>query len=359
MSRNKAGLILLVCLCLIQPCALAESPNLSPVDSIRTDEVSYRTAEAQLGAYERFVNMQAMEWYPRTASLRFEGGNAKFVEYTVKRDAVVKEGDVLAVFSPVVDKVALESLRLDLEQKLSDYDSGRMSRMDEIEELTGQLADVRGQYEREALVLRIARAELALEQYDYQQQSAIAEVREAIAEIEAEAAETTLTAPFDGVVTSVHYLHAGDRVPVNQTLITLQSTSSVLLCVNNAQGDFRYGMDVKIEAGQAKERVQYTGRVVASDTRMPASLRMGIACIEIDGWNGEAIANPSVSAAAVRLDNIVLVPRRALKQDNKKYMVYKLENGLIHRRYVNFIMQNSSHAWIVQGIEPGETIIID
>jgi len=359
MSRSKAGLILFLCLCMICPCALAESPNLSPVENIRVDEVIHSTAQAETGAYERFVNMQAAAWYPMTASLRYEGKSAKFVEYKVKRDAAVKAGDVLAVFAPVVDEVTLAGLRVDLERMQGEYESGRMSRLEEIEALTRQLAEIRDQYEREELVLRIARAELSLEQYDYQQQLAIDEVREAIAQIEADAAQTTLVAPFDGVVTSTNYLHAGDRVPVGEVLITLQSSERMLLCVNNAQGDFRFGMNVTVTAGKANEKTTYTGRVVGADTQLPASQRIGIACIEIDGWNGTEIVNPSVSAAAVRLENIVLVPRRAVRQDNKKYVVHKLENGVLCRRYVNFVMQNSNYAWIIQGVEPGETIIID
>lgn len=359
MSRNKTVLILLVCLCIFWPSALSESPNLSAVEDIRSDDVSYKTAEAELGAYERFTSMQASEYYPVEAALSYDGGDAKFVEYTVKRNDMVKAGDVLAVFAVETDEVALAGLRMELEQLEGDYASGKLDRAEEIGELTEQMRTEADQYAREVLALRIARAETALEQYVYQMETAVAEAKKAIVKMEAEAAECTLTAPFDGMISTTYYLHEGDRVPVGETLITMQRVDRMLLLVNNSQGDFRYGMEVKIQAGQAKERMEYTGRVVGADTQLPASRRSGYAFVEINGWDGEKVVNPSVSAAACRLENIVLVPRRAIRLDSGKHLVYKMEDGALHRRYVNFVMQNSSHAWVIQGIEPGETIIID
>lgn len=367
MSRIKTGLLFLLCLCLAGTSALSESPNLLSGESIQADEVNYRTTEVELGTYERRVGMQASEHYPRVASLRYEGSKAKFVEYKIKRNDEVKAGDVLAVFSTEIDEVELAALRVELEQLQSKYDSGRLEKMEEIENLTEQLRDVTEQYARELLMLQISRAELLLEQYDYQQQLAIADVRKAIAEMEEEAAGNVLVAPFDGVITSTHYMREGDRVPTNEVLLTIQSMDHVLLRVSNPQGEYRYGMDVKIEIGASKARYTLSGRVVGADTQLPASQRSGYAYIAIDDYSAEEIqeakktiiTNPSVSGATRYLENVVLVPRRAVKLDNGKYVVNKLVGTTLHKRYVNFIMQNASHAWVIQGLEPGETIIID
>lgn len=361
MSRNKRFLPLLLALCLFAGGAGAES--LISDEMIRQETVNYRaTATVERGVFERGYSAPGSEYYPYTYVLRFEGDDARFVEYRVSRKDEVKAGDVLATFELDVDEVALATLRQQLQRAREAYAAQQEKQRLAIQEQKEAFAQVSDPIAREIAALQLQRAQISLEKYCLEQERHIASLQQELDDMEEANRRTSLIAPCDGVVTEIAYKQSGTRLHKGEILITLCRTDHMLLRITNTNGYFRYGMEVDVAAGPAKARTMLRGRVVAADLLVPQSQQTGYAYVALDPLSGEYPTRgvqPSITGATYYLENVLILPRRAYEMDSGKYLISKLAGGAVEKRYINVAMQGIETAWVLQGVEEGETIIID
>lgn len=361
MLWNK--LCLLLCLCLMVSSAAAESASLISDEMIQTETVNYsKTAVVESKEYARTFNASASEYYPYTYTLTAEIDNASFLKYHVARSQQVKEGDILATFTLDVDEAATTSARLSLERARSSYETGREQREEEIQELLKEQSAIRDSYEWELMTLRIKRAQIAFDQYCYQQECHIESLAEDLAEREAANSNCYLYAPCDGVVTAVTYKREGEKVYANEGLITLYREDGMLLRISNDQLNFRYGMPVTVTTGPKNDQKVLQGRVVAADNMLSDNRRLGHAFIEMEPFDGDEmprLTRLTVSGVSEKLSNVMVIPRRAVTMDGGKYYVSCLVGGSLQKRYINVGLMNMSDVWVLQGLEEGDTVIID
>lgn len=361
MFRNK--LCLLICLCLPLASALAESPYLISEEMIVAETVNYsKTATIELGAYERDYNASASEFYPYTYTLATEVNNASFLKYHVARSQQVKAGDLLATFTLDVDEAATASARLSLERARKEYETGMQEKREAISEQLEALSAIRDPYERELASLRIQRAQVAFEQYCYQQDCTIAQLSEALSELEEANSSIHLYAPYDGTITALTYKREGERVYAGEGLVTMYREDGMLLRISNDQLYFRYGMPVTVTSGTKNHQKVFQGQVVAADNVLPQSRRQGYAYIQMEPFESEEktrLTRLTVTGTSQSLQDIMVIPRRALTMDGGKYYVECLVNNTLQKRYVNLGLMTMSNAWVLQGLDIGDTIIID
>lgn len=365
MSRSKRALMLALCLCLCMPLASAsaQSPSLISDEMIQTETVNYaKTVLVEESVLERSYNAAASEYYPYTCSLSLETSNASFLEYKVARRQTVQAGDVLMVFTVDIDEAALASTQLSLDRAREDYQAGKETRTAEIDALLLQKANTQDAFERAMLDLRIERAQVSYEQYCYQQECRIADIEEQLTKMQEQNSRTELIAPFDGVVSDLAYKRLGERVYANETLVTLYREDGMLLRISNDNQFFRYGMEVSVKSGGKNNQTIYRGRIVAADNQLPESRRLGHAFIELEPFeNGEKprLANLTATGVSQYLENVMLIPRRAAAMDGGKYYVECLVNGVPQKRFINVGLSTTSHSWVLQGLEMGDTVILN
>jgi len=363
MSRSKAALAVLLCLCVPLTCAVAQSPSLISQDLIQTETVHYsKTAVVEETVFERSYQAAASEFYPHTYTLSAEVSNASFVEYRVARRQAVQAGDVLAVFALDIDEEALASTRLSLERTQREYESGKENRLEEIDGLLAQKSQADGSFERELLDLRINRAQVAYEQYCYQQECRIAGYEEQLKEMQEQNSRTQLIAPFDGIIADLTYKRVGERIYANEVLVTMYREDGMLLRISNDNLVFRYGMEVSVTSGTKNNQSIYEGRIVAADNLLPASRRLGYAFVELEAAAGEEkpqLSHLSVTGVSQYLENVMVIPRRAAVLEGGKYYVECLINGVPQKRFINSGLTNASGVWVLQGLEPGDLVIVE
>ena len=361
MLRNK--LCLLLCLCLMAvSAAAAESPNLLAEELIQTETVNYdKSVKVETADYTRTNNASASAYYPYTYTIGPEVNNASFLEYHVTRSQKVKAGDILATFTLDVDEAAMASVKLSLERTREDYQLGEEKKREEIAQLISEQTGVRDLYERELMTLRIQRAQVAYEQYCYQQECSIAQLEEELAEMEEASKECYLYAPYDGIITGITYKREGERVYANEGLITMYREDGMLLAIGNGQLNFRYGMPVTVKIGVKTDQKEFKGRVVAADNILPENRRKGYAFIELEPFEGEKPRLNRMTATCVseHVGSVMIIPRKTVTLEGGKYYVECLVNGAVQKRYINIGLQNVSNAWVLQGLQPGDTIMID
>ncbi|MBE5767332.1 MAG: hypothetical protein E7335_09250 [Clostridiales bacterium] len=362
MSRTKfIACILLITLFLPSLAYAVQSDNLIDEERIQTNSANYVTETVRRGTYERVYSSGAKEYYPYKYKLSFDIPGAKFGEYKVVRGDKVKAGDVLATFTLETDEIAMTSKRLSLSRMQESFEAEKLARENELFAMREQLSCVSDRFDREILQLRIERKELELERYIYDQNYQIESLAAEIAEIEAHQQNTQLVSPVDAVISKINYKRTADPVSPGEILIEMYSTDGMLMIIENPSSHFRYGMDVQIEIGSSKERSFVTGRVVAADTLVPEGERTGYAYIKLDPYDEETVrfTNPIAKASTYYLENVLLLSHKALVLDGGKYYVHKLVDGMVQKRFVQYIINNGTDAWMLEGVSEGETLIID
>lgn len=357
MFRISAVLLALAIMCLS---AFAESGNLISQDMIKADTVNYNSEVVEAGVLERTVSSGAEEYYPHYEILSAEVSGARFGEYLVSRGDEVKKGDVLATFTLDVDEAAIASMELELQRAEENMEKTIADAQESALELQRSLLNATDAGEREMIQLKIQRAEIALEQHVFEQERVITGLEERIAEALAEQEGSVMVAPEDGVILEMEFKHPGDSVREGENLILMYRTDGVLMRVDNAGGEFRYGMDVVVEIGNNKNRTQLPGRVVGADTLIPTVERSGYAYIEFELPEGEKLMRPNVKGTIMKLDNVLTVSRGAVEMDGGKYFVTKLVDGVPQKRFVNAVVSvGLKRVWVLQGLDAGDEIIID
>jgi len=330
------------------------------VDQLAPEQVNYRTATVETGIFEKTVNVSASEYYPLTYNVRFEGSDAKFVEYTINRGAEVKKGDVLAKFEITGSEVQITSMELNLKRLQEDTERGIREREEAISEARAAVAEAKDPGEKELRQLELRKKEIELEQYRYRQEYSIESQQNALQEELERREQNVLLAPIDGVVTDLRLKKVDDAVLTGESLVTISSQDVLLLRVDNSQYGMRYNMPVVVVSGNNSQRVELTGRVVAADDCIPEKKRTGYAFIQLDPYDPEIkLRTLKVTAPTIRLENVVMAKRNTVTIENGKYYVSKLENGMVQKRYVTIGMLNTTDAWYLSGVDVGETLVID
>ena len=144
-----------------------------------------------------------------------------------------------------------------------------------------------------------------------------------------------------------------------ETLVTVKSGESMLLLVQN--GGLRYNMPIQVQIGSKPNEVYLTGRVVAADDAIPQNERSGFALIELDPYDKEkySIPEPVKVITGDSLNNVLLIPNRAVNQEADKKYVLKYTDGVVQKRYIHPAMNNYQYTYVLEGVEEGETLILN
>ena len=357
--RNKIMTAAALCLCLsMTPVwASAQSVNLIPEDMIVANTANYNTSKVEKGEMQIDFSVNGKIYLPHTYELYPEVGGLKFVEYTVERGDMVQKGDVLAVFSSNVDEVLLSEKKLQLERTRDAYELECKSRREAIDEMHMSLLGVRDSYDAQMMKLKIEREELAFEQYMWQAETNLDAIMREIEDLESQREDSVITAPVDGIIEKTITKRAGNRVYRDELMIVMYRTDGVLVEVDNKMGNLRYGMEVEITVGNINKQ-SIPGRVVGADYMLPESQQTGLVYVQPDYYDPAStpISNPRVTGKSLWLDNVLSIPRTAMKLETGKNYVMKYEDGITKKRYINALLIRQN-VLVLQGLEPGEEII--
>jgi len=183
----------------------------------------------------------------------------------------------------------------------------------------------------------------------------------------AEAALNTVRvkAPFAGTVTKVD-VQVGDLVSIGKLAIQIDDLSRLLIDVDVSEVDINrvtIGQPVSL-AFDAISDEQYTGTVTdiaSTGTSVSGAVNFTVT-VEVD--NPDQNIKPGMTAAAniavSQLDNVLLVPSRAIKTLGGKRVVYVLRNNLPTPVEISLGATASNYSQIMQGdIKEGDLIILN
>jgi len=340
----------------IEPSNLLLQENL-----LTTDEITYYTVPVEVDTYETVVTGAAKTVYPLQQDLYLENSNAFYKEVLVKTGQKVKEGDILMTFDIAGSSAELESLKLKIQRKIEDTNDASAEMLAVINHKKIQAQELKNE---KLLIeeLQIEKLEAAYQQFQYETELEITDLRQRIEEIEAEGRDNVLVAPFDGIIDSVATFDVGDNVIPGTKLISMHSADKVLLETRSTVHELRYHMPVTITVSNRTAEQTFTGRVITAPNILPRSVNSENILIALDESVTEDQLTGTIKFSAVveKVQNVLVVDADAVHAENNKYYVNLLEDNVLKKRYVTiFNNTRADKVWILDGLSEGQQVVID
>jgi HlyD family secretion protein len=183
--------------------------------------------------------------------------------------------------------------------------------------------------------------------------------------IEATLSYTSLTAPIDGTVTGVD-AKTGDQVSAGVSSFRIDDFSHLLVDVDVPEVDIN-----KIQAGQtttltfdAVQGKTYNGKVTEVSTvgATVSGVVNYTVTVEITDADTDVLTGmtASVNVVVSQLDNVLLVPNRAIKRINGKQYVYILKNNLPSKVEIELGAYSDTSSEIAKGeVKAGDLLVMN
>ncbi|MEL6688010.1 MAG: efflux RND transporter periplasmic adaptor subunit [Pseudomonadota bacterium] len=196
-----------------------------------------------------------------------------------------------------------------------------------------------------------------------------------LAEAELQLSRTEVRAPFDGRVIE-RAVDAGEFVGMTGQLGQIYASDIMDVKIPLTQNELRQtgvylgyaadgdaGLPVTLSADIAGRRVEWQGHITRTDARFDRQSRVLHAYVEVrdpfGGETGQPALGPGLfvdaDIAGPVLDNVVTVPRAALRGDDEVYIV---EEDTLTIRSVEVQSSNRDRAVLTSGITPGDQVIV-
>ena len=360
MSRNKRSLWRVLAAFAIAAAILPlMGSSLLDEESMIQPEAAYTTAQVELGSFTKSATAGASIYWPVIVDVRNPVRSARLDDLAIVRITELQEGDYLGSIVSEGSRADLSAARLSLTRLQEGLAQGVADRETAIAEAEQTLATLEGSA-REAARLRLEKQRLELERYRLEQEHAVSAQEKTVAEIEENLEGAEVFAPVTGAIDYYSYVSAGDSLGYRQLLISVRRKDTYLLRVEDGQDRFRYGMEVTITYGPRNARKTCRGTVVSSDNVRRYNDTTGFAWIRLEEpLSVDEVTQPSIQAETLRVDGVLLIPRKASRLTAGKQMVTLLEGASLANRYVNIAANNTDWNWVLQGLEEGQTLVLD
>lgn len=280
-------------------------------------------------------------FYPKVESIRneVEYGTAYIKELCVKRYQQVNKGDVLANVYVAPDSVAIERTERRLLRAKEDLDDILKNDKDNEKRIKNQ-------------------------------QEIISDIEETLNDMKKDAKLTTIKAPFTGIITDIGWFEEGDILQRDAFICSLADEKDCFIYVEDKSGQLTYGNEALLSY---EGKTVYGTVVNVAPCALSDDLNIGYSFIQVSAEDFADMASPSgdfdgywfrrrfdVGVDVRTMDNVVLVPKKAVISDNGINYVTVLDDD---GNYVlkSFIAGGSDNLnyWVADGLLEGTKICLE
>lgn len=389
------------------------APDDEPVPQIAL-EGAFRTAKVTRGRLIVWNHYSGRIGAEKVVSISSDLGGPAVIVYLVPQGARVRKGDVLVRFDSADEERDLVKLKQDdatakselnslvnaeLPIDLADIKTKLAKQQHKVEQENKFLQDSetlqkqgllsqeeldqeRGVAQSEDDKLTQLQQQLALtKEYEdpakiEQAKAKVAAADEALHLGEQQIADSTISAPVNGVVTykplniasEYRSVHLGDTVYKNQPFMILPDTHELIVDCEVPESDFDEvspGMTVVINPLSRPDMafngvVQSIETVASSAPDLPSWQRYFHAVVRLEGENIPLYSgmSASVNVLSYDKDGVVLMPRAAIHWNNGH--PYALERGMLGVREQSLELGHSDDTYyeVLGGAAPGDTVLV-
>jgi len=274
---------------------------------------------------------------------------------------VVKEGQTLAWFAKPADPRTLESLENAVQAAEYELRAAREAAERAVTAAETALNAASGSAQKQICQIRLDQAKTAAAAVS---DRALKQAQRALEDYQLAVQGKPLVAPFDGTVEGTLRLD-GQSVSSATEFCRLYTHDRIFLRADGVnEVAYRYGASVKISRAG---KYFCDGTVISSMDVYGVVNGTVIVQLEPEASVEELTAsNMGITLSAVRmqLEDVLLLPKEAIRHDAGEFYVYLYENDTLCRRYVQLgaegkNSQGEACQQIVDGLKAGDWVIVD
>ncbi|NMB82520.1 MAG: efflux RND transporter periplasmic adaptor subunit [Ignavibacteria bacterium] len=173
---------------------------------------------------------------------------------------------------------------------------------------------------------------------------------------------TKINSPFNAVVGDFD-LVTGQRISAGQKLCRLFNISNLRIDIGVLENDIpkiKVGGTAKIEIPSLEQETFY-GRIVYISPYVDKETKTCKVTVQIQNIADRIKPGmfAKVMLEASNLKNRILIPKEALLVRDKRNLVFVVEDNLAKWKYVQIGRQNDQYIEIIEGVNPGENVIVE
>lgn len=315
------------------------------LDSAR--EYSDERVTVEMGNFYSSFSGSGYMAYPSVEIVQnpIEQGTVYFQEFQTSLYQHVEKGDAVAAVRVAADEIALQRLRTQLQRQQE------------------RLQDLIDQGEEENQKAIESRRET------------IADLQEQIAEMQQDYQTTVIRATQSGIVTWMADLDPEDILRPDCSVLEIADENTCYVILENTNNVLACGNQVKVTYHNREEQEKETTGIVANVGAqtlssalqsayayilLPSEL-IGDMSVGTEGWGGWwNRARFTVTASLREMENVLVVPRRAVKETNGSLYVNVVEadGSIVRRSFLAGGFDNSNY-WVIEGLTEGMELCLE
>lgn len=309
-------------------------------------EYSGSTATVQYGSYSTDFKNNGHMFYSEYDNVLnpVEYGTTYFGEYLVVPFQHVEKGDVIATVRVKKDEIAIQRNKVKLQRA---------------QERLNELIAENNEDNEETIEAR---------------KEEIAEIEKLIKEMESDAATTQILASRSGVIMDMSFYEKETILYHESFIVTIADETACYLELENKNQLLRYGNEVTVTYTGRDQTTKTSSGIVANISNVAVSGAMqsnnayillpeeSIEDMAQSNYNRESYWNPNryqVTATVRTMDNILVVPRNAVREiEGRPYVYVKDDQGNV--KAVGFVAAgyNASEYWVIEGLTEGMVLCL-
>jgi len=335
------------------------------------EKVEYRFAEVTRGDLVETKRISCQYSPALEETLCFSVGGVLIENVYVSSGDVVKKGDILAVLesgllSSQIDNqtLELEKLKLGRSQLTDTYKLNLEAETIKLESLRKDLESA-DEGQRRMLEMQVEAQEKAVATLtnNYKLQLDVYDTRikassEKLADLNSQMEKRKLVAGIDGTVTYVKETNPYSTSVENDKFIVIaDKTSSVFIVSGDDATYLKPGDAVSIMLSNDSREATV---VDAAELGLEPSDRLAYIRLNETAFDIKERASGSITIELDRRDDVLYVPRSAVKSANGKSIVYMLnDDGIKTMREIETGFQADGKVEIISGLDLGDQVIVD
>lgn len=173
---------------------------------------------------------------------------------------------------------------------------------------------------------------------------------------------TEITAPFSGAIGDFN-LVPKERINAGETLLKLLDISKLKVEVGILENEItsiKVGNKAEVRLSAIPNKT-FIGKVIHINPLIDPETKTCRVTVEIPNSDREVKPGmfASVKIESEILNNRILIPKEALLVRDRRNLVFKAEGNLAKWHYVQIGEQNENYIEILDGISPGDTVIVE
>lgn len=290
-----------------------------------------------------------------------DGSSVKFVEFLVSNGTKVKRGDLIAAVQVSIEKEDVSQLDSKIALAEANLDSYIAVNKELLDKYMNRWQNGASYADRRTGELLYKRLKASFDEEKEARQKSIEDLYNRYYN-NLDSDIRYILSDRDGTVSNLNRLRNGDNAGRGTFICMIYDTSDVTLRINGGNDYFRYNMPVLITQKVGNGTLSVNGRVTTCRSKaLSPSIIGSNDMIEVYGDCSDFTIGEEVTVTfeAIRMEDALIVDKRAVGSDKNGSFVYVLSNGIGVKRYILAGGQNPTEVWVLQGLEEGDQLVIN